>query len=158
MDYLTGSLIAGTLLLVVLLYVYREKVAAMFQREGFTDPMAPAPATWNPETDPGTREKINGQDYFDGSEAYAEGLKMGMDPAIIASHRQYVSDTDFLATTGASYAPTRDDFTPAVPWHGLPRKAHYAQTGSERSARVSQSETPEETIEYAHHHSIGYSL
>ena len=90
--------------------------------------------------------------------AYSEDLKANVDRAIVESHRDYTEDSDFLATTGASHASARDDFHPAVGFHGLPRKAHYAQLGAEKSARVAQSETPEEVQDIKNHNSTGYRL
>ena len=90
--------------------------------------------------------------------AYSEDLKANVDRAIVESHREYTEDSDFLATTGASHASARDDFNPAVGFHGLPRKAHYAQLGAENSARVAQSETPEEVRDIKNHNSTGYIL
>jgi hypothetical protein len=90
--------------------------------------------------------------------AYSEDLKANVDRAIVDSHREYTEDSDFLATTGASHASARDDFHPAVGFHGLPRKAHYAQLGAEKSARVAQSETPEEVQDIKNHNSTGYRL
>jgi hypothetical protein len=90
--------------------------------------------------------------------AYSEDLKANVDRAIVDSHREYTEDSDFLATTGASHASARDDFHPAVGFHGLPRKAHYAQLGAEKSARVAQSETPEEVQDINNHNSTGYRL
>ena len=90
--------------------------------------------------------------------AYAEDLKANVDRAIVESHREYTEDTDYLATTGASHQSARDDFNPAIQFHGLPRKAHYAQLGAENSSRVAQSETPEEIQNIKHHNSTGYTL
>ena len=90
--------------------------------------------------------------------AYSEDLKANVDRAIVESHREYTEDSDFLATTGASHASARDDFHPAVKFYGLPRKAHYAQLGAENSARVAQSETPEEVRDIKNHNSTGYIL
>lgn len=109
--------------------------------------------TWEPST--ADFAKLGNDKIY---KAYAEDLKANVDRAIIESHREYTEDSDFLATTGASHASARDDFQPAVKFHGLPRKAHYAQLGAENSARVAQSETPEEVQNIKHHNSTGYIL
>lgn len=155
----TAATVVAVLLLIYVVYRYRDTIMTRLRSlrggEGFQSSNEP-PRTWEPNT--ATFDNVDPQKFFDGSQAYSEGLKSYMDPAIIASHRQYTSDTDFLATHGASHASARDDFTPPVQWHGLPRRAHYAQIGCERSARVSQTETPEETVEFAHHHNVHYEL
>ena len=87
-----------------------------------------------------------------------EDINANVDKAIIDSHSSYLSDADFLASTGASHGSVNDHFTPPVKFHGLPRSAHYAQLGSERTSRVSQSETPEEVADYAQHNSTDYIL
>ena len=89
---------------------------------------------------------------------YAESIVGGLDSSIYESHQEYVNDTSHLASVGASHAATRDDFMPPVPFHGLPRCAHYANIGSEKSARVTQSETPEETLAITSHHCTSYTL
>lgn len=109
--------------------------------------------TWEPSTV--DFSKLGADKIY---KAYAEDLKANVDQAIVESHREYTEDTDFLATTGASHASARDDFQPAVQFHGLPRKAHYAQYGSERTSRVSQSETPEDIGDIKQHNSTGYEL
>lgn len=90
--------------------------------------------------------------------AYAEDLKSNVDQAIVESHAEYTEDSAFLASTGASHASARDDFMPAVPFHGLPRKAHYSNVGAERTARTAQSETPEQVYDLMEHNSTGYVL
>ena len=109
--------------------------------------------TWEPSTV--DFSKLGNDKLY---KAYAEDLKANVDSAIVESHREYTEDSDFLATTGASHASARDDFHPAVGFHGLPRKAHYAQLGAENSSRVAQSETPEEVHNIKNHNSTGYRL
>lgn len=109
--------------------------------------------TWEPST--ADFAKLGAEKIY---KSYAEDLKANVDRAIVESHREYTEDTDFLATTGASHASARDDFQPAVKFYGLPRKAHYAQIGSERTSRVSQSETPEVVDDIKKHNSTGYEL
>lgn len=109
--------------------------------------------TWEPST--ADFAKLGNDKIY---KAYSEDLKANVDRAIVESHREYTEDSDFLATTGASHASARDDFHPAVKFHGLPRKAHYAHFGSDKSARVAQSETPEEVRRISTHNSTGYTL
>jgi hypothetical protein len=109
--------------------------------------------TWEPSTS--DFGKLSNDKIF---KSYSEDLNANVDMAIVESHREYTEDTDFLATTGASHASARDDFMPAVPFHGLPRKAHYANLGAESSARTAQSETPEVVLDIKNHNSTGYSL
>ena len=109
--------------------------------------------TWEPST--ADFSKLGNDKIY---KVYAEDLKANVDRAIVESHREYTADSDFLATTGASHASARDDFQPAVPFHGLPRAAHYANVGSERTARVSQSETPEEVKNITQHNGNTYTL
>lgn len=91
--------------------------------------------------------------------SYAEDLpRANMDSGIMESHREYIDETSHVGTTGASYAVVRDDFTPPVPFVGLPRKAMYAQLGSDQTARVTQSETPEQSINFSRHITSGYVL
>lgn len=91
--------------------------------------------------------------------AYAEDLpRANMDAGIMESHREYIDESSHVGTTGASYAVVRDDFTPPVPFVGLPRKAMYAQLGSDQTARVTQSETPEQSINFSRHITSGYVL
>lgn len=109
--------------------------------------------SWEPST--AEFENVDNQKLF---QSYAEDLKANVDQAIVESHREYTADTDYLATTGASHQSDRDDFRPAVQFHGLPRKAHYSQIGAENSARTAQSETPEEVMNIKTHNSFGYTL
>jgi hypothetical protein len=109
--------------------------------------------TWEPSTSDFTKL---GNDVI--YKSYTEDIKANVDSAIVESHREYTEDSDFLATTGASHASSRDDFMPAVAFHGLPRKAHYAQIGAGSSSRTAQSETPEEVMRIKNHHSTGYQL
>lgn len=91
--------------------------------------------------------------------SYAEDLpRANMDAGIMESHREYIDETSHVGTTGASYAVVRDDFTPPVQFQGLPRHAMYAQLGSDQTARVTQSETPEQTLNYSRHITSGYVL
>lgn len=120
--------------------------------EGFMNSRE-ATNTWEPSTS--TFSKLGRGKLY---KAYAEDLKANVDQAIVESHREYIEDASFLATTGASYASARDDFNPAVQFHGLPRKAHYAQLGAENSARTAQTETPEAVREIRNHNSTGYAL
>ena len=99
------------------------------------------PRTWEPST--ADFAKLGADEIY---RDYASDLKANVDAAIIESHREYTSDTDFLATTGASHASARDDFMPPVQFHGLPRSALYANLGAESTSRVSQSETPDEVF------------
>ena len=109
--------------------------------------------SWEPST--ADFDKLRSDDIY---KSYSEDLKANVDRSIVESHREYVDDSNFLATTGASHASDRDDFTPAVPFHGLPRSAHYRNLGSEATSRTSQSETPEEVVENATHNTSGYEL
>jgi hypothetical protein len=109
--------------------------------------------TWEPST--AQFDELGADTVY---QTYAEDLKANVDRAIVESHREYVKDVDFLATTGASHAAARDDFMPAVQFHGLPRKAHYANVGAESTARVAQSETPEAVMDIREHNSTGYVL
>ena len=109
--------------------------------------------TWEPST--ADFSKLGNDKIY---KSYAEDLNANVDQAIIESHRDYTEDSDFLATTGASHASARDDFNPAVQFHGLPRKAHYAQPGAENSARTAQTETPDAVADISEHNSTGYIL
>lgn len=90
--------------------------------------------------------------------SYSEDIRKEIDPSIVESHREFVSDADFVATTGSSHAVSRDDFVPPVPYYGLPRKAHYMNTGAEKDARVVQSETLSDTFNIQEHHNTSYVL
>jgi hypothetical protein len=124
----------------------------LFKSEGFMNSRE-SHNTWEPSTV--DFAKLDNDTLY---KSYSEDLKANVDQAIVESHREYVKDTDFLATTGASHQSARDDFMPAVQFHGLPRTAHYAALGSESSARTSQSETPEEAYNIATSHSSGYII
>ena len=115
--------------------------------------MREEPRTWEPSTSEFAAMKA--KDIY---KSYAEDLKSNVDSSIIESHREYVADTDFLATTGASHASARDDFNPPVQFHGLPRKAMYANLGSEGTSRTSQSETPEAVMDISTHSGSSYRL
>ena len=141
------------LLLVIMFVAAKYDVMAMVSGgESFLN-KAESINTWEPSTSEFDQLSMD-QKYKN----YPEDLNANVDKAIIDSHANYLSDADFLASTGSSHASTNDHFTPSVMWHGLPRKAHYAQLGSERTSRVSQSETPEQVAEYAHHNSTDYIL
>jgi hypothetical protein len=112
-----------------------------------------SPNTWEPSTV-----------EFDGSgtdaiyRTYAEDLKSNVDAVIVESHQEYTEDAAYLASTGASHASARDDFMPAVQFHGLPRSAHYMNLGATMGARTGQSETPDTVIDLSIHNSAGYAL
>ena len=132
--------------------VYEDNSAAVVGTSGFMNSRE-ATTSWEPSTADFTNL---GNDKI--YKAYAEDLKANVDRAIVESHREYTSDSDFLATTGASHASARDDFNPPIPFHGLPRRAHYAHVGADRTARIGQSETPEAIAEIKNHNSTGYAL
>jgi hypothetical protein len=115
--------------------------------------------SWPADTFTNTREAPY-HAPIEASEAtsYSEDIRSSIDPSIVDSHNEFVADTDFLATTGASHAADRDDFLPPVPFHGLPRKAHYMNTGSEKDARVVQSETDMDINYIREHHNTSYVL
>lgn len=93
------------------------------------------------------------------SDNYDEAIKyMGLDPAVQQSHKDFVNETDGMISTTSSHLTVKDDFTPPVPWMGLPRKAMYAVLGAGDTSRTMQTETPDQTLEYAMHHSRGYDL
>jgi hypothetical protein len=85
-------------------------------------------------------------------------IHSNVDKSIIDSHREYTADSAYLASTGSSHASARDDFRPAVQFHGLPRSAHYANLGATSGARTGQSETPETVMDTAEHHGNEYML
>lgn len=132
---------------------YKLLPDALFKnKDSFMNSRESVPS-WEPST--ADFDKLRSDDIY---KSYSEDLKANVDRAIVESHREYVDDSNFLATTGASHASDRDDFTPAVPFHGLPRSAHYRNLGSESTSRTSQSETPEEVIDNATHNTSGYEL
>jgi len=94
-----------------------------------------------------------------GDDNYDEAIKyMGLDPSVQQSHKDFVNETDGMISTTSSHMTVKDDFTPAVPWMGLPRKAMYAVLGAGDTSRTMQTETPDQTLEFAMHHSRGYDL
>lgn len=99
--------------------------------------------TWEPST--AEFERLGSDTIY---KTYAEDLKANVDQAIIESHNEYIQDTNFLATVGASHASENDHFTPAVKHVGAVRPSMYQSWGAERTSRVSQSETPEQVSEY----------
>ena len=74
-------------------------------------------------------------------------MKANVDKAIIESHDEYVADTNFLSTVGASHASQLDDSKEVVPRVGTWRASMNQSWGAERTARTSQSETPEQVAE-----------
>jgi hypothetical protein len=78
---------------------------------------------------------------------YTEELKNTVDKTIVQSHRDYIKDTNFLATLGPSHVTERADFTPTVPFHGLPRAAHYQNPGANTTARIAGSENPKDIVD-----------
>lgn len=108
--------------------------------------------TWEPTSD---FNNIGADQLY---QVYAEDLKANVDQAIVESHREYTEDAAYLASTGASHASARDDFMPAVQFHGLPRSAHYANLGAQMGARTGQTETPDIVIDIAKHNTTGYLL
>lgn len=122
------------------------------RRSGFLN-NAESTTTWEPST--ADFEKLGADKIY---QSYAEDLKANVDRAVVESHREYTKETDFLATTGASHAAARDDFMPPVQFHGLPRKAHYANVGAETTSRTAQTETPDAVMDIRDHNSSGYVL
>ena len=90
--------------------------------------------------------------------SYAEDLKANVSSSIVESHNEYVKDTNYLATAGASHQSTLDSFNPPVQFHGLPRSAHYRNVGSENSSRITQSETPVDVYDISEHNATEYLL
>ena len=130
------------ILLTALVICYCSKV--MMSQESFEtlEEQLTLDNTENPVGGDFTKQNIN-VDSSSLSE-YNQELIEGLDEEIVNSHQNYVNDSDFLATTGASNNTERDDFNPPVKFHGLPRCAHYAQLGAQSDARTQQSETAED--------------
>ncbi len=82
--------------------------------------------------------------------------KVALESDIGASHAEFAKQLHRSA--GSSELTLRDDFTPPVPWHGLPRKALYAQIGAESSARTIESETPDQVAEFMAFNRVSYVL
>lgn len=101
-----------------------------------------APRTWDFSTD--EFHRLGSDKLF---RSYEQDLEANVDEAIQESHREYVEDTDFLATTGPSHASDVSHFNPAVSYVGIPRDAMYRQLGSSSTSRTTQSETPEAVLE-----------
>ena len=80
--------------------------------------------------------------------SYSESLTGNIDTDVYSSHDSYLSDITNVATLGPSHLVMRDDDSPAVKWHGLPRKAMYANTGALDDSRVVQSETRKDASTY----------
>ena len=80
--------------------------------------------------------------------SYSESLTDNIDTDVYSSHDAYLSDITNVATLGPSHLAMRDDDTPAVKWHGLPRRAMYANLGALDDSRVVQSETKEDATRY----------
>jgi hypothetical protein len=127
--------------------------SAEIKEEAFSGGSGVSPSTWEPSA-----TDFNKLETDNTSKSYAEDLNNSVDKSIVDSHREYTADSDYLATTGSSHGSARDDFMPAVPFHGLPRKAHYAHMGAESGARVAQSETPSAVFDLMAHNSTGYCL
>jgi len=89
---------------------------------------------------------------------YAGVLAQSLDDDVQRSHEEYLQSNTGLATLGASHSTIQDDFSPAVRFVGLPRKAHYTSQGSESESRITQSETPEEIMDYRKFSSNSYAL
>lgn len=98
-----------------------------------------------------TVEEPNDPDYADTIK------KMGLESSVETSHARFVKELDSKSST-ASKQTTMDSFNPPVPWHGLPRKAMFARLGADSGARTVQTETADQTLDYARHNSGGYSL
>jgi len=89
---------------------------------------------------------------------YSDAIqKMGLEDEVVTSHKRFITELNHKTST-ASKDTVLDSFNPPVPWHGLPRKAMFARLGADRGARVVQSETPDQTLDYALHNSSNYCL
>jgi hypothetical protein len=129
-----------------------ETIKSAGQPEGFVN-IREEPSSWEPSTAEFSR--LGANTVF---KSYPENISANVDAAIIQSHADYVSDMDFHSTTGSSHAATRDDFHPAVQFHGLPRKAHYRNVGATVGSRVAQSETPDTVYDIMEHSNTAYTL
>lgn len=109
------------------------------------------------EEDEEEEEEGFDQDYSTGGDYYEDTKMMALEPGVVSSHKKFVKELNHKTTT-ASKATVHDSFNPAVPWHGLPRKAMFARLGADRGARVVQSETPEQTMYFSQHNSTKYCL
>ena len=76
--------------------------------------------------------------------SYVENITATVDQSIVDSHNEYIADSDFLATTGASHRSDNSHFTPAVPYHGPMRRAMYAHPGADSDSRITTSETTDQ--------------
>lgn len=108
------------------------------------------PQMWDPTI---YKDENNKPEIYDN---YQQGIIHGLNPEIQESHDAFVKDSDFQASMGASRAVTRDDFSPPVKFHGLPRPGLYAVSGSDKSARVAQSETREDVSQLKEFGNTGY--
>ena len=120
------------------------------ETDGFINNKSGGSHSWDPATNSFVNSSISENSYVD-------GLIGSMGTDVTASHESFVEELD-VATMGPSAATERDDFMPAVPFHGLPRKAHYAHLGADRTSRVSTSESSKSLAETQHHNSTGYVL
>lgn len=82
---------------------------------------------------------------------------MALESDVKKSHDSYVNELRGRTTT-ASKSSVKSDFTPAVPFHGLRARVMYKNMGADKGARVVQSETPEQSLEYASYSRAPYCL
>lgn len=73
---------------------------------------------------------------------------MALEADVQKSHDSYVNELRGRTTT-ASKQSVKTDFTPPVPFVGLRARVMYKQMGADKGARVVQSETPKQSLEYS---------
>lgn len=82
---------------------------------------------------------------------------MALEADVKKSHDSYVDELRGRTTT-ASKQSIKTDFTPPVPFVGLRARVMYRQMGADKGARVVQSETPKQSLEYSSYSHAPYCL
>lgn len=92
--------------------------------------------TWSPE-----REDTSGLDSLNSAGSYNDQLAEELPAEISQSHREYTSDSDFLATTGSSRRTEYDHDQSFLPWVAGGRRGGAVHSGSADEARTTTSYT-----------------
>jgi len=91
---------------------------------------------WSPE-----REDTSGLDSLNSAGSYNDKLTGELPAEISQSHREYTSDSDFLATTGSSRRTEYDHDQSFLPWVAGGRRGGAVHSGSADEARTTTSYT-----------------
>lgn len=142
MENLQIGIIVASILLVIFIVMTKSKDSFV---EAELNP-------WSPE-EPDTSML----DSTNSSGSYNDIITDRLPPEISASHREYTSDSNFLATSGSSRQTEYDHDQSFLPWVAGGRRGGAIHSGSLAEARTTTSYTEEQEMSASVQNSKGIS-